>query len=209
MNIFNRDYYYGKKTSNYKNYDSMNASKVFKTVISFVKKQKLNGRFLDAGCAFGFLMKEMSNHFEEVYGFDISEFAIEKAKINAQNANIKLIDIQKGLPYDNEMFDFIAALDILEHTNNFENSFAKLFAILKKGGYMVIRTPLNNKLRKYFGFVDRDITHISVPSEKDLKELFRKYPVEIIKKRVYIPTPINLEIPHIPGETEIIIKKHS
>ena len=102
---FSKNYFYRKQESNYSNYEKLNASKHFKTFISFIKNQKLNGRFLDVGCAFGLLLKEVLPFFNELYGFDISQFSIKKAKQKASETNLIILDLEKSLPFPDELFD--------------------------------------------------------------------------------------------------------
>ena len=129
---FGKAYFYGKK-SNYFSYDRLKPSKQFKSVISFIKNQKLEGRFLDVGCAFGLLLKEVSSFFNELHGCDISQFAIIKARQKIPNADLRVVNIEKALSYPDDMFDCITALDVLEHTYSFEKSFANLVKKIEKG----------------------------------------------------------------------------
>ena len=129
---FGKAYFYGKK-SNYFSYDRLKPSKQFKSVISFIKNQKLKGRFLDVGCAFGLLLKEVSSFFNELHGCDISQFAIIKARQKIPNADLRVVNIEQALSYPDDMFDYITALDVLEHTYSFEKSFANLVKKIEKG----------------------------------------------------------------------------
>ena len=97
MDRFDVDYFYGGKKSNYSNYERMNPSETFKTFISFISKEKVTGRFLDVGCAFGFLMRELKRFFSEVHGCDISKFAIAKARELNPGANLQVVDIEESV----------------------------------------------------------------------------------------------------------------
>jgi len=204
---FGEDYFYGKKESNYSGYDKLAPSKQFKSVISFIKNQKLEGRFLDVGCAFGLLLKEVSPFFDEVYSCDISQFVIKKAKQKISNADLRVVNIEEDLPYPDDMFDCITALDVLEHTHSFEKSFANLVKKLKRGGYLILSAPINNRLREMFGFLDKDKTHISVLSESEIIQIIKKHKLKIIRIRHFFPFPIFYRIPHIPVAVELILKK--
>ena len=112
--------------------------------------KNIGGRLLDVGCAFGLLLKEASPFFSELYGYDISEFAINKAKKIIPTANLKVVDIESELPCPNGFFDCITALDVLEHTRDFEKSFEKITSKLKKGGYLIVSMPIDSFVRKIF-----------------------------------------------------------
>ena len=205
---FGRNYFYGFSKSNYLNYEKLNPSKLFKGIIHFVRKHNIKGNgILDVGCAFGFLLKELSPVFKDLHGFDISEFATEKAKKVIPEASIKMLALEDSLPYSENKFDCITAIDVLEHTRNFEKSFEKLVKYLKKGGYLILSTPLDEWPRKYLGFMDKDKTHISVLKEKNLKKVIKKNKLKLIDKRYYLPFPVIYRIPRIPFSIEILLRK--
>jgi SAM-dependent methyltransferase len=200
---FDKDYFCGKG-SNYPNYGKIDASKYFKRVISFIKDQGLNGRFLDVGCAFGLLLKEVSPFFNRLYGFDISKFAIRKAKEKVPKADLRVLDLEETLPYPDESFDCITALDVLEHTKNFENNFYKIVKKLKKGGYFIISLPIYSWPVKLFGFLDKDKSHVSILKENKIIQTIRRNKLSIVSKKYFLPF---FRIPYIPAEVELILKK--
>lgn len=204
---FGRDYFYGGKQSNYSNYEDMDPSKAFKNVISFIRKLDLKGRFLDIGCAFGFLLKEVSHFFDELHGFDISEFAIKKAREIIPQAKLKILDLDKPLPYPDKFFDCIAALDVLEHTKNFKENFAKIAKKLKPGGYLIVSVPIDAWPRRLFGFLDKDETHISILKEEEIFQIIEENDLDVIRKNPFCPLPVVHKIPFIPAEIELILKK--
>jgi 2-polyprenyl-3-methyl-5-hydroxy-6-metoxy-1,4-benzoquinol methylase len=205
---FGRSYFYGFSKSNYLNYEKLNPSKLFEGIIYFVKKHNIRvNKVLDVGCAFGFLLKELSSVFNELHGFDISEFAIEKAKKVIPEASLKIHSLEDPLPYPDNHFDCITAVDVLEHTRNFEKNFGEIVTKLRKGGYLIVSTPLDDWPRRYFGFLDKDKTHISVLKEAELTSIIKKNKMEIIDKRYYAPFPFIYRIPGIPFSIEILLRK--
>ena len=138
---FGRSYFYGFSKSNYLNYEKLIPSKLFEGIIYFVRKYNIRvNNILDVGCAFGFLLKELSSVFDELHGCDISRFAIEKAKKIVPEASLKILSLEDPLPYPDNKFDCITAVDVLEHTKNFEENFGKIVRHLKKGGYLIVST---------------------------------------------------------------------
>ena len=69
------------------------------------------------------MLKEVSSFFNELHGCDISQFVIKKATQKIPNADLRVVNIEV-LPYPDDMFDCITALDVLEHAHSFEKSFA-------------------------------------------------------------------------------------
>ena len=205
---FGRSYFYGFSKSNYLNYEKLNPSKLFEGILYFVRKHNIRvNRVLDVGCAFGFLLKELSSVFDELHGFDISEFAIAKARKVIPEASLQLLSLEDPLPYPDNHFDCITAADVLEHTKNFGKNFGKIVRKLRKGGYLIVSTPLDYWPRRYLGFMDNDKTHISVLKEKELTSIIRKNNLKVIDKRYYLPFPLIYRIPRIPFSIEILLKK--
>ena len=206
---FGRNYFYGGSKSNYFNYEKMNHSKVFKGIIYFFDKHRITGvRLLDAGCAFGFLLKKLNPYFKEINGFDISDFAIKKARKIIPEANLRIIDLDGVLPFPDNHFDCITAVDVLEHTRDFRENFEKLVRKLRKGGYFIISTPLDEWPRRSLGFIgDRDKTHRSILREKELNNIIKKNKLNIIERRYFSPFPILYRIPNIHWQIEILLQK--
>jgi len=205
---FGRNYFYGFSKSNYLNYEKLNPSKLFKGILYFVRKHDIRvNNVLDVGCAFGFLLRELSSSFKELHGFDISEFAIEKARKIVPEASLQILSLEDKLPYPDNHFDCITAVDVLEHTRNVEANFEKIVRKLRTGGYMIVSTPLNDWPRRYFGFMDKDKTHISVLTETQLTSIIKKNKLKIIDKRYYLPFPLIYRIPKIPFSIEVLLKK--
>ncbi len=93
---FNKNYYFGDVYSNYDEF--LNWGKVAKDLI---KRFGFNS-FLDIGCGCGNLIKEIKKQKENVnvYGVDISEFAIKKA-----NSPFVILAGCEKLPFENDYFD--------------------------------------------------------------------------------------------------------
>lgn len=207
MGNFDEDYFHGRKGSNYSDYGNIDPIKKFRNIISFIRRRKVSGRFLDAGCAFGLLVNEMKSHFGEVHGFDISDYAIGKAKVMSSGVDLRVIDLDDPLPYPDESFDCITALDILEHTESFDENLGKLTEKLKIGGYMIVSTPLDAWPRKLFGFLDKDETHISIPKEEDLRNMADKNNLRIIEEEKFAALPLHGRLPFIPASIDLFMQK--
>lgn len=111
--------------------------------LSLLKKNGLkNGsRVLDAGCATGEYIKLIKDQYE-VWGIDISEFAINEARIN----NPDIADrIKLGMLEDQDFpvgfFDCVVLWDVLEHLWDPVETMKKIVKILKPGGIVAISTP--------------------------------------------------------------------
>ena len=168
MNKFDEDYFYGKKKSNSPNCEKMNAYNKFRTFLEFITEERISGRFLEVRCTLGYLLEETAPFLTKVCSCDISEFVIEKARDGNPDTDLRVVYIEQTTPYTDESFDCIAAMDVLEHTESFEDSLRKIVANLKRRGNLMMSSPIDAWPRKLFGRFDMDETHVSIPTRIDL-----------------------------------------
>lgn len=78
---------------------------------------KSNHKFLDVGCAKGFLMHDIKtiNPKIKVYGIDISKYAKLKSIPTIKN-NIKINNCKK-LPFQNNFFNSVVAINVVHNLN--------------------------------------------------------------------------------------------
>lgn len=88
-------------------------------LLGFNKKMILDNfkekSVLDIGCGDGFLLKKLleKNKNIKALGVDISPMAVEKAKENG--IDCMLLDITERLPFEDNSFESVILLDVLEH----------------------------------------------------------------------------------------------
>ena len=207
---FSKDYFFSRKRSNYFNYNFFDSDWYWRSIVSAIKKYKINGRMLDVGCALGFLLKRVRLYFSEVYGVDISSFAIKRAKKEAPSAKLDVVDIEtEELPYPDKYFNLITALDFLEHTKSIEQTLAKIIKKLKDNGYLIISVPLNDTWAgKIHSILDKDLTHISIPSREELFKIINRLKLKILKKSYFLELGL-FKLRGVPAFIEIILQKNS
>jgi SAM-dependent methyltransferase len=69
---------------------------------------------LDVGCATGYVVEALRELGADAHGCDISPYAVEHAAPGALGY-VRLGDPLSGLPYVDEEFDVVSALEVLEH----------------------------------------------------------------------------------------------
>jgi 2-polyprenyl-3-methyl-5-hydroxy-6-metoxy-1,4-benzoquinol methylase len=149
---------------------------------------------LDFGCAYGVGTMLLSKKFPEahVVGVDISDYAINKARVYYRRENIEYHCLDLCCPEHLNFlrrqygtFDLIFTRDTLEHIalNKQEEVIFALANLLKEGGTLIAQTP--NKLNP---LLNRDKTHIGLRSAKSWEELFSKVfkKVKVFEKQ-YVP----------------------
>lgn len=122
-------------------------------VLNEIVEGKSNLKVLDAGCAHGYAMQSRfaSPIYSDVFGIDINESAINKAKnritdpkfhfalINMEDDNFVNNMKAEMAKYNIDGFDIIFSSYVLHHLAHPTKVVRKLRELLKPGGYLVIR----------------------------------------------------------------------
>lgn len=96
------------------------------------------GNILDIGCGTGELLYMINKKGLNLYGIDLSDKMIEKAKKKLQNhANLTIGD-SENLPYKDNKFDIIICNDSFHHYPNPMKALKEMNIVLKKGGKIII-----------------------------------------------------------------------
>ncbi len=107
------------------------------------KKLPLKGlRFLDIGCGGGLMAEPMSRLGADVTGIDASLKNIKIAEIHANknNLDIKYLNTSPENLNENERYDVILNLEIVEHVEDVDLYFRSCAKLLKKNGIMFTAT---------------------------------------------------------------------
>jgi methionine biosynthesis protein MetW len=97
-------------------------------------------RLLDVGCGDGTLGMLVRNRFEEIYGVDISDKAIEVAQrrgIKAYKVNLNV----EALPFEDNYFDSITCLATLQFIYDINTMLREFNRVLKPDGELVLTVP--------------------------------------------------------------------
>lgn len=155
--MFDKDYF--------KNYKEQKFKWIFWS--DYIKKRTTKeDNILEIGCTYGFLFKYIKSN--NLYGIDISEHAINQAKIISPHAHFQVMDAEK-LNFKNK-FKIIIAIDVLEHLKNPENCIKECYKLLENNGTLIIVTPnpesYSHKIKKQDWFAYKDKTHISIHNKE-------------------------------------------
>ncbi|GAB6182253.1 class I SAM-dependent methyltransferase [Desulfotomaculum defluvii] len=124
-----------------------------KLLLPFLTRQS---NILDAGCGAGGTMEYMSK-YGSVVGVDISQEMVEHCRNIGLAAYCESID---NLPFENQSFDLVLCLDVLEHLPNEQSALKELIRVVRPGGILTFSVPafswlwgkhddLNNHYRRY------------------------------------------------------------
>lgn len=112
-------------------------------IASLVDLNAQNLNILDAGCGEGHLLKKISGKRQNInnyYGIDITDNALEKAKIRCPRAKFYNMDL-KNIDFPSECFDVIIVTETLEHIYEYKKVLSELKRVLKKNGLLIITFP--------------------------------------------------------------------
>ncbi|MBU6142090.1 methyltransferase domain-containing protein [Patescibacteria group bacterium] len=105
----------------------------------YLNKNPNDIKILDFGCGSGLFVEELAGIGYDPYGIDISSEAIAFGRSRGIK-NIKTISSHK-VEFDNNTFDAILALDVLEHLENEDWAIKEIERVLKPGGFFIIMVP--------------------------------------------------------------------
>lgn len=104
--------------------------------VNFKKGQKI----LDVGCGVGVSAVYLRDKYRIIpYGLDVVDSAIEVATKNGLIA--KKGDLDQYWPLEDNFFDGLISVQVLEHVLNPDNFLVESKRVLKKNGILIITTP--------------------------------------------------------------------
>ena len=140
-----------------------------------IKTYSLNNKskILDVGCGKAYLLYEIKLLLPkiEIYGFDISKYAISKAK-NIVKKNLFVHNAKKKFPFKSKKFDLAISLATLHNLNidGLFNSIKEIERVAKKKYIMV---ESYNNFQELFNLQCWALTCKSFFSVKDWKWIFK------------------------------------
>jgi len=104
-----------------------------------------SNKHLDYGTRDGIFLKHLvaSKKITEGYGLDLNQDAIQTGVKKLKDTNINLLVIRKGesIPHEDNFFDSISMIGVLEHIHDQDRILKELYRVLKKNGNLYILVP--------------------------------------------------------------------
>ena len=97
-------------------------------------------KILDVGCGTGFLTKRLED-YGTVIGVDSSEESLHYGRKRGVSNICRLHLSSHPLPFRDEAFHLILALDILEHLEDDRVALAELRRVMKRGSFLLLTVP--------------------------------------------------------------------
>ncbi len=148
----------------------------------------INNVVCDLGCGNGSILKFLSSKIKEGYGIDKNTPEFEE-----KNLHFIRGDIIQSLPFENEKFDVILLLAILEHLESPNSVFYEAYRILKPGGRFILTTPAprSQPLLEFLAFKLKIISqeeikeHKHYYSKQELIDLLKKHNFKVLKLKPF------------------------
>ncbi|HEV2904962.1 MAG TPA: class I SAM-dependent methyltransferase [Pyrinomonadaceae bacterium] len=140
-NIYQRGYFAGDHATGYDTYEQHAHlyEKTFARRLRLIRRFKTEGRLLDIGCSLGYFMNVASRHSFDVYGVDVSAFAVQHAAARFPD-RIRQEPLAPGM-FPDRFFDVITMFDLFEHVYHPRQFLAILHTITKDDAVICITTP--------------------------------------------------------------------
>ena len=95
-------------------------------------------RLLDVGCGAGNMIHHLSR-YGRVKGVDIDERPVKVAR--ERGYDVDQFDATNPMPFDDNSFDAVTSLDVIEHNEEDMAILTDSYRILKPGGHIIITVP--------------------------------------------------------------------
>ena len=113
-----------------------------------ILKERKKGKLLDAGAGSGKLSQILDK-----LGYDVRACDIETHHFKHSKIKIDTVDLNKKWRYSNKSFDYILALELIEHLENPWNFIREAHRVLKTKGILILSSPNVESIRGRFNFL--------------------------------------------------------
>ncbi len=148
---------------------------------------------LDLGCGCGEFLEILGREGFSAAGADGNSGQIETVR----NAGFKaaLCDLNLGLPFEDDSFDLVTCLEVIEHVARAEFLLTEIRRILKAGGVLLLSTPnfayLNYRIHSLWGEGPwNEGIHLRYFTRSTLATLLLDAGFVLIDRNSYGPVPI-------------------
>ncbi|MBV9402724.1 MAG: class I SAM-dependent methyltransferase [Candidatus Eremiobacteraeota bacterium] len=146
-------------------------------------------RALEVGCALGAGVELLRTWRYEVFGTDISTYAIGEARRRyGDDMHFAVSDAQLNNPFGLQ-FRLVVAIHVLEHLLDIGAAMSALACGIEAGGYLLVATPNPGSLSPYRRF-QRDPTHISEQRPHVWKALAEGVGLRVIACKTFHIVPV-------------------
>ena len=109
-------------------------------------------KVLDLGCAGGFMAEALTERGASVTGIDPAEEAIAAARQRSEKMGRDIrydTGVGEALPYEDEAFDAVVCVDVLEHVRDLTKVVSEIARVLRPGGIFLYDTINRNPVSTF------------------------------------------------------------
>ena len=117
--------------------------KRYNQLLQRFEKFRKTGKIIDVGCGNGHLLAEAKKNNWDVYGTEFTDRAVELCNNKGIKMHKGVLDVNN---YEENSFDCLFFIEVIEHINNPKEELAKFHKILREDGLLYITTPNFNSL---------------------------------------------------------------
>ena len=141
-------------------------------------------RILDVGCHEGEFIATLQKHVRNVsfFGIDVNREAIRKARDKV--CGQFYIMPAENMTFPANYFDFVLALDVIEHVSYLHKSIHQIHRVLRRGGVLILSVPYFHPLSNLLdpGWLEGKHKHFKF---NELVKLMSLHGFEIEKAKTY------------------------
>ena len=153
-----------------------------------------NCRLLDVGCGWeAKLLKSIENYIEYGIGIDF-----KPPKLKTERLETVEVLLEKELPFENESFDVVTMLAVLEHLSYLEDILKEIYRVLKNDGRLIITVPskIAKPILEFLSYKMHVIDRLEIEDHKkyyNKKDIFEAAKISnfIVEKHKYFQLRCN------------------
>jgi len=145
---------------------------------------KGGGKILEIGFGTGLAFLNLEPLYKEIHGLDLT-VEIDKVEGLFSRHGVKTY-LKKGsvlmMPYENDSFDTVLLVSILEHLkpDELSQAFSEIYRVLKPGGQLIYGVPVERKFMEFmFRLLGHNIRDEHFSTEEDVYQAAKKQFTEI------------------------------
>ncbi len=174
---------------------------------ALIKWAGSGNRLLEIGFGKGTVLYNLHEHFDQLYGVELSSLRVQKAqdafkKTGITNIHLSTGNVEEGLPFEDGYFDCIIWADVIEHVIDLWTAMEEVRWLLGPKGRLITSTPNVAKLRRRLLLMTGTFPSTSAKNEglnvragelfdgghmhyftfSSLEKLYRKYRIQPTKR---------------------------
>lgn len=136
--LYHEGYFHGSN-SGYPVEGYERAHPTWEAYLRFIREARGDGlRWLDLGCAYGYLVGEARAHGMRACGLDVSDYALRYTPELRGKLGLAMAEV---LPVRSESCDVVTAFDLAEHLETPQAMLREAWRVLRPGGLFFLGTP--------------------------------------------------------------------